>query len=96
MFLLPPKNPTAIPPQSGVYGFNLWILRRDADIHTKVTGSCRLVLVVKNPPANAGDLRDADSVPGLGRSPGGGNDSPCQYSYLENPTDRGAWRATRS
>ena len=51
------------------------------------------VLVVKNPPANAGDIRDAGSIPGLGRAPGGGHGSPPQYSCLENPMDRGAWRA---
>ena len=39
------------------------------------------------------DLRDAGSVPGLGRSPGGGHGSPLQYSCLENPIDRGAWQA---
>jgi len=49
---------------------------------------------VKNPPANAGDIRDAGSVPGLGRSPGGGNSHPLQYSCLGNPMDRGAWRFT--
>ena len=48
--------------------------------------------VAKNPPANAGDLGDASSIPGLGRSPGGGNGNPLQYSCLENPMDRGAWR----
>ena len=47
--------------------------------------------MVKNPHANAGDQ---GSVPGLGRSPGGGNGDPLQYSYLENPMDRGAWWAT--
>ena len=46
--------------------------------------------VVKNPPANAGDT---SSVPGWGRSPGEGDGNPLQYSYQENPTDRGAWRA---
>ena len=51
-------------------------------------------LVVKNPPANAGDARDTGSIPGSGRSPRGGNDNPLQYSSLENPMDRGAWRAT--
>ena len=51
-------------------------------------------IVVKNPPDNAGDIKDAGSVPGLGRSPGGGNDNPLQYSCLEKPMDRGAWRAT--
>ena len=50
--------------------------------------------MVKNPPANAGDVNDVDSVPGLGRSPGGGDGSPLQFSCLENPTDRGAWRAS--
>ena len=45
---------------------------------------------VKNPPANAGDARDAVSIPGSGRSPGEGNDNPLQYPYLENPMDRGA------
>ena len=46
--------------------------------------------MVKNPPANAGDT---SSIPGWGRSPGEGNGNPLQYSCLENPTDRGAWRA---
>ena len=52
------------------------------------------VLVVKNPPANAGDTRDAGSVPGSGKFPEGGHGNPLQYSCLENPMDRGAWRAT--
>ena len=51
-------------------------------------------LVVKNLPADAGDVRDVGSIPGLGRSPGGGHGSPLQYSCLENPTGRGAWGAT--
>ena len=46
--------------------------------------------VVKNPPANAGDVRDMGSVPGSGRSRGEGNGNPLQYSCLENPMDRGA------
>ena len=50
--------------------------------------------MVKNTPANAGDLRDVCSIPGLGRSPEGGHGNPLQYSYLENPMDRGAWQAT--
>ena len=53
-----------------------------------------MVLVVKNTPANAGDLRAFGLTPGLGRSPGGGNGNPHQYSCLENPMDRGAWWAT--
>ena len=47
--------------------------------------------VVKNPPANAGYLRDVGLISGLGRSPGVGNDTPLQYSSLENPMVRGAW-----
>ena len=47
--------------------------------------------MIKNPLANAGDVRDARSIPGSGRSPGGGNGSPLRYACLENPTDRGAW-----
>ena len=44
--------------------------------------------MVKNPPAHAGDIRDAGSIPGLGRSPGGGHGSPFQFSCLENPMDK--------
>ena len=47
----------------------------------------------KEPAANAGEVRDMDSIPGLERSPGEGNGNPLQYSCLENPTDRGAWQA---
>ena len=50
--------------------------------------------MVKNPPAKAGDTGDAGSIPGLGRSPGGENGNPLQYSYLENPMNRGTWQAT--
>ena len=52
----------------------------------------QVAIAVKNPPADAGDRRDEGSIPGLGRSPGGGHGSPLQYSCLENPMDRGAWR----
>ena len=48
--------------------------------------------VAKNPPANAGDTRDMGSIPGSGRSPGGGNGNPLQYSCLGNPRDRGNWQ----
>ena len=51
----------------------------------------QVALMVKNPPANAGDLKDASSIPGSRRSPGGGHGNPLQYSCLENPMDRGAW-----
>ena len=54
----------------------------------------QVVLVVKNSPANARDVRDAGSIPGSGRFPGEGNGNPLQYSCLENPMDRGAWWAT--
>ena len=53
-----------------------------------------MALVVRNPPANAGDLRDMGSIPGSRRSPEEGNGNPLQFSCLENPMDRGAWRAT--
>ena len=61
----------------------------------KVTGwTSQGVLMVNNPPTKAGDLTDIDSIPGSGRSPGGGHSNPLQYSCLENPMDRGAWQAT--
>ena len=55
-------------------------------------GASQVALVIKNPPANAGDLRVVDSIPGSGRSPGGGYGNSLQYSCLENLMDRGAWR----
>ena len=57
----------------------------------KVSRASQVVLVVKNLPANAGDLRDVGSIPGLGRSPEEGNGKLLQYSCLENPMNRGAW-----
>ena len=53
-----------------------------------------MVLVVKNPSASAGDVRDTGLIPGSGRSPGGGNGNPLQYSCLGNLMNRGAWWAT--
>ena len=50
--------------------------------------------VVKNPSVNAGETGDTGLIPGSGRSLGGGHGNPLQYSCLENPMDRGAWRAT--
>ena len=50
--------------------------------------------MLKNLPASAEDIRDADSIHGLGRSPGGGHGNPLQYSCLDNPMDRGAWSVT--
>ena len=63
-----------------LYYIDLWILK--------------VALVVKNPPASAGDARDVGSIPGSGRSPGGGHGNPLQYSCLENPMGRGTWWAT--
>ena len=53
-----------------------------------------MALAVKNLPANAGDKRDAGSIPELGRYPGEGNGDPLQYSCLDNAMDKEAWRAT--
>ena len=53
-----------------------------------------MALVVKNPPAKAGDIRDTGSIPGLERPPGGDDGNPLQYSCLENLMDRGPWIAT--
>ena len=50
--------------------------------------------MVKNPPADEGDIRGVGSIPGLGRSPGGGHGNPLHFSCLENPMDRGAWWTT--
>ena len=50
--------------------------------------------MVKNPPASEGDIRDVDSIPGSGKSPGVGNVNQLQYSCLENSMDKGAWQAT--
>ena len=49
--------------------------------------------MVKNLPASAGDIKDEDLIPRLGRSPGRGHGNPLQYSCLENPMDRGVWQA---
>ena len=55
-----------------------------------ITLTSQVVLVVKNPPANAGDMRNLDLIPGLGRSPGGGRGNPLRYSCLEHPMDKRA------
>ena len=65
-----------------------WITNKDL----LIAWACQVALVVKNPPANAGDIRDMSLIPGLGRCPGGGHGNPLQYSCLENPMDRGAWQ----
>ena len=56
--------------------------------------ACQVALVVKNPPATSGDIRDMGSIPESGRSPGGGHGNSLQYSCLKNPMDRGVWQAT--
>ena len=72
--------------QSVFQGFN-WIW-------AALLPASQVALVVKNLTANAGDVRDADSIPESGRSPGRGHGNPLQYSCLETPMDRGAWRTT--
>ena len=59
----------------------------------RMSGASQVVLVVKNPPASAGEIRDVGSIPGSGRSPGRGHSNPFQYSCLENPMDREVWGA---
>ena len=56
----------------------------------------QVALVVNNPTASAGDLRDRGSIPVLGSSPEGGHGNSLQYSCMENPVDRGAWWVTKS
>ena len=63
-------------------------------VTTRGASASQVVMVVKNPPANAGDTGDAGSIPGSERSFGEGNGIPLQYSCLDNPMDRGAWWAT--
>ena len=59
-----------------------------------VEGASQVALVVKNLPAKSGNVRDVGLIPESERCPGGGRGNPLQFSYLENPMDRGAWRAT--
>ena len=59
----------------------------------RLRGASQVVLVVKNPAANAGDIRDVSLIPESGRFTGGGHGNPVQYSCLEIPMDRGAWQA---
>ena len=78
------------------YIFKLFLKRGFKKIEGTYSGkwASQVALVVKNPPANAGDISKMGSIPGLGRSPGGGNGNPPQYSCLEKPMGRGAWWAT--
>ena len=71
-------------PYSQSYGFS------SSSVKQYLYWASQVVLVVKNLPANAGDIRDMDSISGSGRSPGGRHGNPLPYSLLENPMDRGA------
>ena len=71
-------------------GFLMGVTDHRLLIGGSLNWASQVELVVKNPPTNAGD---ADLIPGLGRSPGGRNGNPFQYSCLEDPMDRGAWQA---
>ena len=62
--------------------------------NTDEEGASQVVLLVNNPPASAGDIRDVGLIPESGRSPGGRHGNPLHYPCLENPMDRGAWQAT--
>ena len=61
-----------------------------------INGASHVALVVKNRPANAGDIREVGLIPASGRSPGVGNATPLQHPCLENSLGRGAWQATQS
>ena len=76
-------------------GVTCYLINFDFDLHSlNDHWASQVVLVVKNLSASAGDIRDAGSIPESGRSAGGGHGNPLQYSCLEKPIDRGAWRAT--
>jgi len=88
-------NPYLPKPFHGALGFQHMNFGRDTNVQTITfhfsyikSGASQVALVVKNPPANAGDIRDMSSIPGLGRLPGEGNGNPLYYSHLENPMDR--------
>ena len=97
LLILPREIPSCVPPAlllrvcaAFCSSCCFWEL---IDLVVKAWAS-QVVLVVKNPPANAGDIRDMGSVPGLGGSPAGGHDNPLQYFCLKTPTDRRASNAT--
>ena len=71
---------------------NFWILKIYENLMNQLAS--QIELVVMNGPANTGDIRDAGSIPGLGRTSGKGNGNSLQYSCLENPMDGAAWQAT--
>ena len=75
--------------------FTSWVTREALNINTNINikWASQVVLVIKNLPVNAGDIRDVFHL-WMGRSPGGRHGNPLQYSCLETPMDRGAWQAT--
>ena len=75
-------------------GTNEIKVNRALELTSRPAGASQVALVVKNLPANAGELRDSGSIPGLGRSPGEGHGNPLQCFAWRIPMDRGAWRAT--
>ena len=79
--------------QRSLAGYSQWGRKESVTTDWLALWGSQVALVVKNLPANAGDIRDSGSIPGLGRSPGEGNGNPLQYFCLENPMDREAWRA---
>ena len=75
------------------------LIHTDSDISLRKTNkilvsASQVTLVIKNPPANSGDVRDTGSIPGSGSSPGEKQGNPLQYTCLENSMDSGAWQAT--
>ena len=74
--------------------FYFYVFFCSAFLISYIFGASQVAPGVKNLSASEGDLRGVGSIPGSGRSPGGGNGNPLQCSCLENPVDRGAWRAT--
>ena len=87
--------------QRRMVGYSL-LGRKESDTTERLStahdhdGASQVVLAVKKPPANAGDVRDVGLIPGLGRSPGEGNGYPLLCSCLENPMNRGVWQEQRS
>ena len=81
-------------PKTGFPFFEVALLKYQCTENCTYLGLPRLVIVVKNLPANAGDMGDASLIPELGRSFGGGHGNPLQYFCLGNPMDRGACWAT--
>ena len=67
---------------------------KQTTLEVNVSNSCLLTKIISFSDSKAGDIRDGGSIPGSGRSPGEGHGNPLQYSYLENPMNRGVWWAT--